>query len=137
VTDQTMTPPVPVPDPDTAGYWRATAEGKLMLCRDVETGEWIHPPLERSRTGNATTFEEVSGRGTIYSFIVVRQQLVPVREVPYVVGVIELDEQPGLRLTGVILADPVDVVAGLPVQARIAPFGSGEFQAPEFDLITN
>jgi len=70
--------------------------GKLMLCRCDDTGNWIHPPLERSRfTGGPVHFEEVSGDGTIFSYIVVRQPLVPGRVPPYVVGLVELVEQPG------------------------------------------
>ena len=57
-------------------------------------------------------FEEVSGDGTIFSYIVVRQALVPGRVPPYVVGLVELVEQPGLRINAVIDADPADVRIG-------------------------
>ena len=68
--------PIPVPDPASAPYWEGLKNGKLMLCRCDDTGKWIHPPLERSRyTGGPVHFEEVSGDGTIFSYIVVRQAL--------------------------------------------------------------
>ena len=90
MTVPALLPPVPVPDPDTKPYWEALKNGKLMLCRCDDTGKWIHPPLERSRyTGGPVHFEEVSGKGTVYSYIVVRQALVPGRVPPYVVGLIE------------------------------------------------
>jgi uncharacterized OB-fold protein len=128
--------PVPIPDVDTLPFWKATGEGKLMLCRCVDTGEWIHPPQERSRrTGGPVRFEEVSGLGTIFSFIVVRHQSVPGHAVPYVVGLVELDEQAGLRLTGIIAAPPEDVTIGLPVRARIVGLGDSGFHAPEFELL--
>ncbi|MCW2649508.1 MAG: hypothetical protein JWR32_484 [Mycobacterium sp.] len=128
--------PVPVPDPDSAPYWEALKNGKLMLCRCDDTGTWIHPPLERSRfTGGPVHFEEVSGKGSIYSYIVVRQALVPGRTPPYVVGLIELAEQPGLRINAVVDADPADVRVGQQVQARIAELGDSGFCIPEF-LIT-
>ncbi|MBX5487346.1 hypothetical protein MHAS_03058 [Mycolicibacterium hassiacum DSM 44199] len=126
-------PPVPVPDPDTAPFWEGLRNGKLMLCRCDDTGRWIHPPLERSRfTGGPVHFEEVSGNGSIFSFIVVRQALVPGRTPPYVIGLVELDEQPGLRINAVIDADPAAVRIGARVRLRIAELGG--FRIPEFVL---
>ena len=126
-------PPVPVPDPDTASFWEGLRNGKLMLCRCDDTERWIHPPLERSRfTGGPVHFEEVSGNGSIFSFIVVRQALVPGRTPPYVIGLVELDEQPGLRINAVIDADPAAVRIGARVRLRIAELGG--FRIPEFVL---
>ena len=126
-------PPVPVPAPDTAPFWEGLRNGKLMLCRCDDTGRWIHPPLERSRfTGGPVHFEEVSGNGSIFSFIVVRQALVPGRTPPYVIGLVELDEQPGLRINAVIDADPAAVRIGARVRLRIAELGG--FRIPEFVL---
>ena len=113
MTNPALAAPIPVPDPDSAPYWEGLKSGKLMLCRCDDTGKWIHPPLERSRyTGGPVHFEEVSGDGTIFSYIVVRQALVPGRVPPYVVGLVELAEQPGLRINAVIDADPADVRIG-------------------------
>src|SRR6201999_3597884 len=91
MTSPALVAPIPVPDPDSAPYWEGLKNGSLMLCRCDDTGKWIHPPLERSRyTGGPVHFEEVSGNGTIFSYIVVRQALVPGRVPPYVVGLVEL-----------------------------------------------
>ncbi|EID15696.1 MULTISPECIES: Zn-ribbon domain-containing OB-fold protein [Mycolicibacterium] len=126
-------PPVPVPDPDTEPFWEGLKSGKLMLCRCDDTGKWIHPPLERSRfTGGPVHFEEVSGNGTVFSFIVVRQPLVPGRVPPYVVGLIEFDEQPGLRINAVIDADPASVRIGQRVRLRITELGDSGLRIPEF-----
>ncbi|MCV7231637.1 OB-fold domain-containing protein [Mycobacterium branderi] len=108
-------------------------DGKLMLCRCDDTGKWIHPPLERSRfTGGPVHFEQVSGAGTIFSYIVVRQPLVPGRMPPYVIGIVELAEQPGLRISAVIAADPAAVRIGQPVTMRIVDLGEGGYRVPEF-----
>jgi len=135
VTHPAGTPPVPVPDPDTAPFWEGLRQGKLMLCRCDDTGKWIHPPLERSRfTGGPVHFEAVSGEGTVFSYIVVRQALVPGRIPPYVIGIIELAEQPGLRINAIIAADPADVRIGQPVRMRIVDLGDSGFRVPEFVL---
>lgn len=122
--------PVPVPDVDTAGFWAARERASSCCAWADETGDWIHSPQERSPSCGPTHFEEVSGRGRIFSFIVVRQATVPADEVPYVVGAIELDEQPRLRLTGQIDADPEIVEIGAAVRARSTEAGAGDFRAP-------
>ena len=104
-----------------------------MLCRCDDTGKWIHPPVERSRrTGGPVQFEEVSGDGTVFSYIVVRQQLVPAHEAPYVVAVVELEEQTGLRMTGILDVDPGKVAIGMGVRAELVQIADGAFRAPQF-----
>jgi len=133
MTNPALLSPIPVPDPDTAPYWEGLKNGKLMLCRCDDTGKCIHPPLERSRfTGGPVHFDEVSGEGTVFSFIVVRQALVPGRMPPYVVGLIELDEQPGLRINAVVDCDPADVRIGQRVKLRIVDLGESGYRIPEF-----
>ncbi len=128
-----LLPPIPVPDPDSAPFWEGLRNGKMMLCRCDDTGKWIHPPLERSRfTGGPVHFEEVSGDGVIYSYTVVRQALVPGRIPPYVIGIIELEEQPGLRINAIIDVHPADVRIGQPVRMRIVELGDSGFSVPEF-----
>jgi len=103
------------------------------LCRCDDTGKWIHPPLERSRyTGGPVHFEEVSGEGTVFSYIVVRQALVSGRMPPYVVGLIELDEQTGLRINAVVDAEPADVRIGQRVELRIVDLGESGYRIPQF-----
>ncbi|OZG28824.1 hypothetical protein DFR67_107231 [Williamsia limnetica] len=133
MTDALMSAPLPVPDPDSASYWDALAEGKLKICRCVDTGTWIHPPLERSRiTGGPVRFDEVSGYGTIFSFIVIRQPTVPGHRPPYVTALIELDEQSGLRMSAVVDAQPHTIRIGQRVRARIVEIGDSGVYAPEF-----
>ncbi len=133
--DPLLSPPLPVPDPDSAGYWQATREGRLALCRCQECRRWLHPALERCRhCDGKTDFEEASGQGTVFSFIVVRHQAVPGHRVPYVVGIIELAEQPGLHLSAIVDADPAAVTVGAPVRARLVEVGTSGLRAPEFTL---
>jgi uncharacterized OB-fold protein len=135
MTDPAVPAPIPLPDPDSAPFWDGLKDGKLMLCRCDDTGRWIHPPLERSRfTGGPVSFEPVSGKGTVYSYIVVHQALVPGRTPPYVIGIIELAEQPGLRISAIINADPAAVRIGHPVTMRVVDLGDSGFRVPEFVL---
>ena len=61
----------------------------------------------------------MSGRGRIYSWIVVRRTVDPAwqRRVPFVSAIIELAEQPGLLIPGLLTGiEPERVQADLPVE---------------------
>jgi uncharacterized protein len=131
-----LPPPQPAPDLDTQAFWDATARGELRLCRCQSCGLWHHPPRAQCRHCAApTAFEPVSGRGSIYTFIVQRQPAVVgySEKVPYAVAIVELDEQPGLRLTGRVDGGDVDDVhIGMRVAARLDPLPGGDFRVPVF-----
>jgi uncharacterized OB-fold protein len=136
IDDLLLTPPVPVPDAISAGYWEAAAAGQVAVCRCQACRRWMHPPQEACRhCGADAKFEPVSGRGTVFSWITVRQMTVPGHQVPYVVAVVELEEQPGLRLTGILAADSEDVRTGLPVQAAFTEIGKSGIKAPYFEVV--
>ncbi len=137
------TPPQPSPDVDTEGYWEANQKGELSLCRcsDAACGYWNHPPLERCRLcGGPTTFEPVSGKGTIFSFIVAHQPSVPgyLSNLPYLVALIELDEQPGLRLVGQVPVSKRDEIRiGQRVSVDLVELPGGPYRVPSFAVATN
>ncbi len=134
-TDPMPGPPVPVPDVVTAGYWEAAAGGVFAIARCADCRRWDHPPQEHCRhCGGVMIFEPASGRGTIFSFIVNRRQFVPGHPPGEVIALVELEEQPGLRVTGLIDAEPGAVTIGLPVVARLAPIDGSNFVAARFEL---
>ncbi|SRR6266508_6598675 len=130
----TLPPPQPDPDVDTAPFWKATAGGTLQMCRCQQCRRWQQPPLERCRScAGRTAFEPVSGEGTVYTFIVQRQPAVVgyFDQVPYAVALVELDEQPGLRLPGrVVDVDAGAVTIGMRVRARIDHLPGGDYRVP-------
>ena len=129
-------PPQPVPDEDSAQFWRALDDGRLMVSRCQDCRRWLQPPLERCPScWGRTEYEQVAGTGEIYSFIVVHQPAIPGYrdQLPYTVGIVELDEQAGLRLPGrVIGIDPGDVKVGLRVAAEVQDLPGGDFKIAVF-----
>jgi hypothetical protein len=63
-------------------------------------------------------FVEASGRGTVYSFTVIRQNYArPFRDwIPYVVALVDLEEGPRL-MTNLVDVDPEAVQVGMAVRA--------------------
>lgn len=105
---------LPLPDPDTAPFWEAAAQRRLVARRCERTGRVYHYPRERvpGTLSDDTAWVELSGRGTIYSYTVVRQAAARAfrDRVPYVLALIDLDEGP--RMMATVDADPDAVRIG-------------------------
>jgi uncharacterized protein len=113
------TKPLPEPDPISREYWAALGSGRLLVqhCPDCGHSQF-YPRAMCAGCGGEPVWHEVSGRGTVYTFTVIRQNGVPAfrNDVPYVVAMIELED--GVRLMGNITGCPVDEVrVGMEVQA--------------------
>jgi uncharacterized OB-fold protein len=136
MTDTFKIPPQPAPDLDSEGFWQATAEGHLAMCRCTACGLWLQPPLERCRIcAGETAFADVAGTGEVYSFIVVRQPSVPgyLENLPYVVALVDLDEQVGLRLPARLVdVAPEAVQVGMRVQVELVPHPGGDYTVAVF-----
>ena len=92
----------PEMDEDSAPYWHSLQEHKTKLQKCDECGKFRFPPSPScyycaSMEGR---WELISGRGTIYSWIVVHHPVDKgfAGEVPFVVALVDLDEGP--RIVG-------------------------------------
>jgi uncharacterized protein len=104
--------PLPVfPEPDTEPFWTATAEHRLtyQVCRAC--GQVIFFPRRHCPgcISGEPEWRDSAGRGTLYTFTVIRQNGHPFfrARIPYVAGLVDLDE--GFRMMAEIAADPDSV----------------------------
>jgi hypothetical protein len=112
--------PLPALDPVSTVYWQAAAEGRLLIQHCPSCGQRQHyPRAVCTGCGETPEWEEASGRGSVYTFTVIRQNGAPgLRdEGPYVVAMIELDEGP--RLMGNVTHPVDDVFVGMAVRAYV------------------
>jgi uncharacterized OB-fold protein len=121
--------PVPAPDtnPETEAFWRATAEGRLLLpvCQDCDTVIWYPRTLCPACRGQSVSWTEASGEGTVYSFTVVHRSMGPWREAaPYVIAYVELAEGPRV-MTNIIGCEPDAVFVGQSVRIVFCDTGEG------------
>jgi uncharacterized protein len=126
MTTQLPVPP-PIVSPETAPYWAATAEGKLSIPYCKVCGNAVYYPRAHCYTCYSDDLEwrELSGRGTVYTFTIVRRGEGPYAEVtPYVVAYVTLDEGP-VVLSNVIEIDPEAVEIGMAVEAVFVDTGEG------------
>ena len=121
--------PLPAPDPVSTPYWEAAARGELLIQHCPACGSRQHYPRAVCKEcGSTPEWEQASGRGTIYTYTVVRQSHArPFRDLlPYVVAMVELEEGP--RMMGNVTGCDVDAVhIGMPVEVytEVAAEGIG------------
>ncbi len=118
----------PLPDADealTAPYFAGAARGELVIPRCDECRAFVwYPEARCPHDGGALTWTPVSGRGTLFTWAVVRRAFLPAFEdrVPFVTALVALDDDPAIRLcTYLVDAEPGDLVADAPVAATFRP----------------
>lgn len=94
--------PLPAPTAETAPYWAATKQHRLVFQQCADCGRKRHyPQVMCPACGSfAATWEPYEGGGTIFTWTVVHQVQTPgfADETPYNIVVVQLEN--GLRLTG-------------------------------------
>jgi uncharacterized OB-fold protein len=110
---------MPAVTPENEHFWRGGADGELRFLRCGACGYWIHPPSPvcPECLSRDVAPAVASGRATVYTFTVNWQPWYPALDPPYVVAIVELPEQAGLRLTtNIVECDPDDVRIGMEVE---------------------
>lgn len=100
---------------DTREFWRATKQGELRYqkCDDCKTIVFYPRRHCTGCLGNNLSWHTASGKGTVYSYSVIRQSYHPFfrNEIPYTVAWIDLDEGPRLLSNIVGVDDPLNDVS--------------------------
>ncbi|HTF32832.1 MAG TPA: Zn-ribbon domain-containing OB-fold protein [Myxococcota bacterium] len=110
---------LPALTPENQHFWTGGAQGELRFLRCTRCRHLIHPPAPvcpecLSRELEVAT---VSGRGIVHTYTVNHQPWYPGMATPFVIAIVELAEQPGLRLTTNLVNCAVDQVKiGMPVR---------------------
>jgi len=100
---------LPAPDNASLHYWQSAADGNLVVQRCVDCGEYqFYPRALCTVCAGETEWVDASGRGTLYTFTIIRQNRSEafVRLSPYAVGIVELDE--GVRMMSNIVDCDLD-----------------------------
>jgi uncharacterized OB-fold protein len=122
---------------ETAPFWEAAAQGRLLVERCTACGADGFPPRGICRTCRCreTAWVEVTGRGSVYSYTVNHQPWLPDLEVPYAVVLVEFADHPGIRVPGRLRGcEPDEAAVGLAVEVGFEP-GPGGFAVPSFVVV--
>jgi uncharacterized OB-fold protein len=121
---------LPQVTPENEHYWQGGAAGELRFLRCASCRTYVHPPSPvcPECLSRELSSEAVSGRAVVHTFTVNHQPWIPGFDPPYVVAIVEIVEQPSLRLTTNIVGCPIeDVRIGLPVRVVFEDLGEGVF----------
>jgi uncharacterized OB-fold protein len=100
-------------------FWLGGAEGELRFLRCSACRSYVHPPAPvcGECLGRALAPEAVSGRAVLLTYTVNHHTWIPGFDPPYIVAIVEMVEQTGLRLTtNLVGIDPRDVRIGMPLR---------------------
>ena len=113
--------PAPFTSPEIQPFWDAAAAGKLVIKRCAACGESHYYPraLCPFCGSDRTEWRDVSGRGTIYSFSVMRR--VPA---PYALAYVTLEEGVTV-MTNIVGADFDTIRIGQAVKVVFTPTDGG------------
>ena len=104
---------------ENAHFWQGGAEGELRFLRCQACRTYVHPPAPvcPECLSRELSPEAVSGLARLYTYTLNHHSWVPGFDPPYWVAIVEIDEQPGLRLTtNLVGCSPADVKIGMRVR---------------------
>ena len=121
--------PFPLPDTDwdaTREFWAAAERGQLVIPRCGACGvyQWYPAPACKACGGEQLSWTPVSGRGRLFSWAVVRHAFLKpfARKVPYVTGLVTLEEAPTVRLvTNLVDCEAEKLTVDMPVHVVFRP----------------
>jgi uncharacterized OB-fold protein len=129
--------PLPIPDADTAAFWKGLREGRLLLQHCLECGAVHYYQQGLCRKCGSTRLEHraASGRGRVHSYSVVYRAPGPAfkDDTPYAVLLVELEEGPRM-ITCLVGGDPEQVTFDMPVEL-VCEKVNDEISLPRFKPI--
>jgi len=111
--------PPPLADATSLPFWQAAAEHRLVVQRCTGCGRTRLPPAPvcPACRSAGSDWQEVSGRGEVYTYTVVHRPVAAGQPLPTVIAVITLEDAGGVRMiSNVVGARPEDVAIGVPVE---------------------
>lgn len=104
---------------ESRAFWTGGFDGKLLICHCDACERFFHPPASACWRCRSTEVgpRAVSGRARVAAFSINIHQWLPGFPPPYVVAIVEIIEQPDVRLTtNIMRRSPEEVYIGMPVE---------------------
>ena len=111
--------PPPLADATTLPWWEAAAEHRLVVQRCGSCGHTRLPPAPicAECRSDESDWQEVPGRGELYTYTIVHRPIAAAQELPFVIAVIALEDSGGLRIiSNLVGADPEALEIGMPLE---------------------
>jgi uncharacterized OB-fold protein len=115
-----MTIPLPLPTPDNLAFYEAARRGELRFQRCAACGRFRHypRPICPHCLSREFSWERASGRGTVFTWTIVRGPTLPAFEHKLPYNVVDVLMEEGVHFVSEILdCAPEEISAGMPVVA--------------------
>lgn len=111
----------PVPTPETEAFWNAAKQGRFLVrrCKACGRSHWYPRSICPFCASSETEWIEGSGKGTIYSYSVMRRA-----PVPYAMAYVTLAEGPTM-MTNIVDCDFDAIRVGDKVQVKFVTTPEG------------
>jgi uncharacterized protein len=108
-------------NPEIRRVFEAAEAGKLLVprCNSCGRSHWYPRAICPHCFSQDLAWNEASGKGTIYSFSVMKRA-----EVPYAIGYVTLEEGPTM-MTNIVDCDLDGIRIGQPVKLKFVPSENG------------
>ena len=122
--------PAPKVLPETLAYWQAADEGRLLVKRCNQCGQFHHYPRDICPhcLSSDTVWQDAAGTGTVYSF-----STMGAGDAAYTLAFVTLDEGVTM-MTNLIECDPATVRIGDKVRVVFQP-SQGGHAVPMFTAV--
>jgi hypothetical protein len=118
--------PSPIVTDDSAVFWDAAAEGRLVAQRCAACGALRHPPRPMCPHCHSLDIEVVtlSGLGRVYSYAILHHPQNPAFDYPVLAALVDLDE--GVRVvSNLVDVATDDIHIGMRVAVQFVPTAGG------------
>lgn len=116
-----MKRPLPLLTEENRFYWTSGADGKLRFLQCTECNNYVHPPspvCDKCLCMQLAVVP-VSGRATLAAVTVNHQMWMPMIEPPYIIGIVEIEEQDSVRITtNIIKCDEKALEIGMALEVE-------------------
>ena len=125
---------------DNEEFWKGCKRHELLIqkCQDCRRYRMYPQPMCPECGSMKAKWKKVTGRGKIYSFVIIRYSAHPLfkDKVPYAVVLVELDDAQGIRIfSNIIGCEPEKIKIGMPVEVVFEDI-TGEITIPKFKPIS-
>jgi uncharacterized protein len=131
--------PIPLKTPLNAPHFEGSLEGRIRLQRASSDGTFRCPysPVNPGDLSTEATWTDLSGRATLWSWVVMHQGYLPSfkADVPYPVILVKLAEGPFMISTIPADVDIADLRVDMPMQVEFEP-ATDELAIAKFRPVT-
>lgn len=114
-------------DRDTAGFFEAAKEGRLVIRTCDDCGKAIHPPTAHCPfcQGWNTSWHASAGKATLHSWTVIAHSIHPAFPAPTTLVLVSVEDAPGVKLIGTLAGSDENLRPDQPMEVWFETLADG------------